>query len=239
MADEEQLDPVEQVFLHAYPNPNRINCPGDDVVRAIAQRKLSLTHPAREHLARCSPCYRDFKRFQKELQNRESLFKAVAAIAALLLICTSGWYLLQRQSGEPDPPTSKAQPQPVQPAQPAVPAEPMVTAAVLNLEGLSRNRGINTRSTEPELQRLPRKSNVSLSIYLPRGSEDGLYEIRLLQNAKQVSTPVATYRGTARIQNGLTVVPITADFSGLTPNAYVLAFRRGTGSWQFCRVLVT
>lgn len=239
MADEEQLDPVEQVFLHAYPNPNRINCPGDDVVRAIAQRKLSLTHPAREHLARCSPCYRDFKRFQKELQNRESLFKAVAAIAALFLIGTSGWYLLQRQSRGSSPSLAITQPRPVQPAQPNGPAEPMVTAAVLNLEGLSRNRGLDTRSTEPELQRLPRKSNVSLSIYLPLGSEDGLYEIRLLQTAEQLSKPAATYRGTARVQDGLTVLLITADFSGLTPNTYVLAFRRGTGSWQFCRVLVT
>src|SRR4051794_22477792 len=91
MANDEQLDPVEQVFLHAYPNPNRIGCPSDPVILAIANNTLPLNHPAREHLAKCSPCYADFKRFQRASRKRLTTLRIFGAGAALLLIAVLSW----------------------------------------------------------------------------------------------------------------------------------------------------
>lgn len=241
MANDEQLDPVEQVFLHAYPNPDRIGCPGDAIIRAVAQKKLPLDHPAREHLAKCSPCYADFKRFQQETRQRATAIQTVRGIAALLILGVLSWLWLSRFRDEGIPPETES-PEVAQPRQPTegAPARVAVpdsdTVAVLNLEGLSSTRGARELRVQPELQRLPRKSRVSLSIYLPRGSEEGRYEIRLLRNAKQLDQPVRSYEGSARIQSGLTVLPIGVDFSALQPGTYVLAFRHRDESWHFGRV---
>jgi hypothetical protein len=92
---------------------------------------------------------------------------------------------------------------------------------------------MDEQQLKPELQRLPRKSHISLSIYLPLGSDEGQYEIRLLRKATQLNQPVRTYEGTATIQGGLTVLPIVADLSALQPATYVIAFRRRNESWRF------
>jgi hypothetical protein len=107
---------------------------------------------------------------------------------------------------------------------------------VLNLEGMSSTRGPVEAPPEVDLQRLPRKSRVALSIYLPLGSDEGRYEVRLLRNANQIDYPLRTYDGAASIRNGLTVLPIMADFSAFEPGTYVLAFRRTTETWRFRRV---
>src|SRR4051794_37128624 len=106
MANDEQLDPVEQVFLHAYPNPNRVGCPGDSVIFAIANNTLPLDHPAREHLAQCSPCYRDFKRFQRQIRRRKTVIKSLSAVAALLLIAVLSWNWVISHRGDSGNPLS-------------------------------------------------------------------------------------------------------------------------------------
>src|SRR3954452_3514812 len=91
MANDEQLDPVEQVFLHAYPNPDRVGCPGDPVLLAIANNTLPLDHTARKHLEQCSPCYREFKQFQRQIRRRRTMIKTLSAAAALLLVAGLSW----------------------------------------------------------------------------------------------------------------------------------------------------
>jgi hypothetical protein len=41
--------PFEDVYLNAYPNPERLGCPGRDVLRRLAIKELPISHPAREH----------------------------------------------------------------------------------------------------------------------------------------------------------------------------------------------
>lgn len=235
MANEEQLDPVEQVFLHAYPNPDRVGCPGDNVVQAIARKSLPLNHPAREHLAQCSPCYSDFRRFQREDRTRSSRIRVLGTVAALLIVGIVSWNLLSRKILELEPQHRPAAriPGTTTPEQQVSTLEPPVTVAVLTLEGLSRTRGANNEPVQSALQRLPRKPRLSLSIYLPLGSEEGEYELRLLRSEKELNRPISVFRGTATIQRGLTMFPITADFSALQSGRYVLAFRRGNESWYF------
>src|SRR3954466_14737426 len=126
MANDEELDPVEQVFLHAYPNPNRIGCPGSDVIRAIAKNTLPLDHPAREHLAKCSPCYAEFKQFRRQIAKRAARLRLVGGMAALVAVAVLSWALLVRnreQARTPDhqlrtaaPAGAERQPPPENPA---------------------------------------------------------------------------------------------------------------------------
>jgi len=56
-----------EVLLSAFPNPQRVGCPGDALLRELAAHKLSLseTEAWSKHLSACSECYADYLRFRK------------------------------------------------------------------------------------------------------------------------------------------------------------------------------
>jgi hypothetical protein len=71
-----------------------------------------------------------------------------------------------------------------------------------------------------------------LSIYLPRGSEPGRYEVQLL-GADRSGTALLTMSGEATVVKGLTRLDLEPDFSGLNPGRYTLATRRAGLSWRY------
>jgi len=85
-----KIDPIEEAYLYAHPNPGRIGCPSPEVLSGLARKVLPISHPARRHLGDCSPCYQEFKRFeaqdQKAQAERKLSFLLMAA-AALLVVC--------------------------------------------------------------------------------------------------------------------------------------------------------
>src|SRR5258707_10302483 len=150
------LDALGRGLLKEFPNPNRTGCPGPDVLKRIASHEMPLSEAEKwlDHLGSCSPCYSDFSGFQATYRNRHT--KTVLAIAASILIVAlfAGWAFFLRQKA-------------------AVSTE----TAVLDL----RNRSI-ARGTEPNPAERPLEiaRNVShLEIYLPLGSSEGDYGIRI------------------------------------------------------------
>jgi hypothetical protein len=95
MPRRDESDPFEQAFLHGYPNPDRIGCPGNEVLRALARKESAINHPARLHLGACSPCFREFKEFQLQYQREKkqsrwtSLAAGVLASRVSVLVFTS------------------------------------------------------------------------------------------------------------------------------------------------------
>ena len=79
------FDPIEEAYLHAFPNPERIGCPGPEVLRGLATKELPISHPARTHVARCSPCFQEFRRFQREVAVRHRLVLTVGLAACLIM----------------------------------------------------------------------------------------------------------------------------------------------------------
>jgi hypothetical protein len=57
-------DALQSLWLKAYPNPDRIDCPGTSAIEAYARRvaawEETKEHPVEQHVHRCSPCYREF-----------------------------------------------------------------------------------------------------------------------------------------------------------------------------------
>lgn len=54
-------DEVDSLFQRASPNPERLDCPGREVLEQLATRSLPIEHNGYHHLAQCSPCYREFR----------------------------------------------------------------------------------------------------------------------------------------------------------------------------------
>jgi hypothetical protein len=213
----------------------------------MAEREFPHEHPFwDEHVSHCSPCYREFLDFRNrvltlESRSRRNATLAVAVAIALIVAAGSIYFFLRQTPGttgtaKDAAPQKSSVPQ-VSQGQRA--GEAPAVAAVLNLESESITRSLpaGTPNLGGEIQRIPR-ARLSLSIYLPVGSEAGEYEVQLLRNpTDQIS--LSTSSGTAQIENGLTILRITPDFSPDEAGAYVLAIRRGTGSWRYYRIALS
>jgi hypothetical protein len=236
---------LQEALLRNYPNPDRTGCPGAAILREMAQREFPHEDPFwDEHVSHCSPCYREFLDFRNRVLALESRKQRntsyAAAVVVILLVTVGSIYFFTRQSPGKAGTAKLATPQnsTVQQISPGQkPADSIAVAAVLNLESESITRSLpaSTPNVGGEIQRIPR-GRLALSIYLPVGSEAGQYEVQLLKNDQ---SPLSTSTGTAQIENGLTILRITPDFSAYEAGTYILAIRRGTGSWRYYRIALS
>jgi hypothetical protein len=81
------VKPTRQFFLEANPNPERQGCPDEKTLKDIAENRLPADHPARLHLASCSPCFAEFRSFKGQFEAKRALRRRILAwgIAACLL----------------------------------------------------------------------------------------------------------------------------------------------------------
>src|SRR5690348_427932 len=71
VADEKRiLDALGRGLLKEFPNPNRVGCPGAEILRRIASREMPLSEAEEwlSHLGSCSPCYDDFRKLRVSFQ---------------------------------------------------------------------------------------------------------------------------------------------------------------------------
>ena len=157
-----------------------------------------------DHLGSCSPCYSDFSQCRKayELRRKGTLL----AVAASILIAAgiAGWVLLQKHN------------------------EALVAqTAVLDLRNRSVARGTEPLPTEPPLE-LAR--NVSrLDIYLPLGSSEGFYDIRIASTKRE---PLFVGRGVAKVETGITLLSLDVNLPSGKPGLYVLQLHKVGSEWN-------
>jgi hypothetical protein len=93
-----------------------------------------------------------------------------------------------------------------------------------------RNRGV-TRGEQTNANRdlvLP-KDRRKLSIYLPIGSEEGAYEVRISGRGQSQRA-----KAQASVKNHITVLAVATDNSAFEAGSYVLAIRQvGWGWYQY------
>src|SRR5229473_6518464 len=138
------FDALGRGLLKEFPNPERTGCPGTDVLKRIASRRMPLTESEKwlDHLGACSPCYGDFSRFRKTYELRRK--RTLPAVAASILIAAgiAGWVLLQKHN------------------------EALVAqTAVLDLRNRSVARGTEPLPTEPPL--VVSRAAAHWNIFLP------------------------------------------------------------------------
>jgi hypothetical protein len=205
--DEQRLlDALGRGLLKEFPNPDRAGCPGADVLRRIASHAMPLAEAEKwlDHLTSCSPCYRDFSELQARYRHRR--MQAVLAIAASILIVVgvAGWALFFKQKG----PSA-------------------VQTAVLDLRNRSVPRGgeLNPGEQPLEVSREVKR----LNIYLPLGSAEGPYEIRIATTA---GSAIFTTDGVASLKDGVTSIEAAVDLPPASSGRYVLEIRRSNSEWN-------
>ena len=209
--DDELLRAFEETVLHDYPNPDRIGCPGSAVLKDLALKRLPLRHPARQHIARCSPCFRELKRYQQAC-GRKRLMVTGVGLAAIALVGISGfWYVFH------------------------------FSPSVLHRRGdqssidavdLWDQPGTRGETGPIGAQKRPiqlRRGKLTLRVRLPFGSPAGPYELEI---GKTEDQPLRQAIGEAAIENGVTFLRASVDTSGFDPGDYFLGVRRPNRTWR-------
>ncbi len=200
------LDALGRGLLNEFPNPERTGCPGSDVLRRIAAHQMPLAEAERwlDHLTSCSPCYRDFTQFQETYQRARR--RTILAIAASILVVASGatWWVVHTKN-----------------------IIPFAQTAVIDLRNRSVARGSDPVPVEPPLEIRRRVSR--LVIYLPLGSSDGPYEIRI---ATPAGSAVLTTGGVASLKDGVTSIQAVVHLSSAASGQYVFQVRRPNSEWN-------
>jgi hypothetical protein len=163
---------------------------------------LSQAEPYLDHLTSCSPCYRDFLGLQaKYRQSRTRMILAVAAIVLIVVgVVTLG--MLRHHSNE------------------------QIAHAVVDLRDRSMARGTKPPPTEPPLE-IPRNAS-HLDIYLPLGSSDGPYDVRITSVQGE---PLVSGSGEAKLERGLTLLRANLKMSAASSGNYLLQIRRHGSDW--------
>jgi hypothetical protein len=200
------MDALGRGLLKEFPNPERTGCPGSDVLKRIACRRMPLTEAEKwlDHLGACSPCYGDFSRFRKTYELRRN--RTLLAVAASILIAAGivGWVLLQKHN------------------------EGLVAqTAVLDL----RNRSV-PRGTEPNPAERPlevSRSAAQWNIYLPLGSSEGPYDVRVVAPSGELLVAASS---TAKLTDQITALQVTVDLTSAREGRYVLQVRKLDSGWS-------
>jgi hypothetical protein len=122
----------------------------------------------------------------------------------LIVACLAGWALVVRQK------------------------EPVGTeTAVLDLRNRSAARGTEPN---PADQPLEIARNVSrLEIYLPLGSSDGDYGIRISGPEEKI---LFATKGVAKMQEGITLLAVDVNLLSTSPGLYILQLQKAGSGWN-------
>jgi hypothetical protein len=126
------------------------------------------------------------------------------AAAAMVLLAVGGWlWVRSRPSGQ------------------------TAAVVVLDLRGRATVRGDSTSQTSQPPLDVPRNAR-SLDLELPIGSNDGAYDVALLNlsGAELFRTSAA-----AKLEDHIMVLRADVDLGGITPGSYFLAVRQPGLEW--------
>jgi hypothetical protein len=202
-------NPIEEILLTGFPNPERKGCPPSEVIEALGNQKLGRDDAAWHHIWSCSPCFRDFKtirdarveRVERAYRQKKTRRMFLVAAAAAVLFLTAGYFLLtSTRSG-----VSRGF---------AVVSIDLTNAGVV--------RGAEPRGDAPVAQ-LPRTLD-EIHLKLPTFSRRGRYVVAILKSRTEngaVALGSAVTRGT----EAQPIIVVSLDLSAATPGRYFLETR--------------
>lgn len=224
MPKEDEFKPIQDMLAHANPNPQRIGCPGDEELKAMALRERAADDPLYVHVSQCSPCYVAIRELQNKYgvnmeTNPRGVWPWLAVAAALFCLVAGGaWYSTRSQVALP-PLIAKSQ--------------NSLPNTILDLRPYAVVRSDNNRSSSAPLAMERGRQNVTL--VLPVASADGQYSLKLLDSNL---SPRMTSNPTARLADGVTSIATELDFTDVPVGRYTLALKREPEDWRYFPLVV-
>jgi hypothetical protein len=228
MADPDKFTRREQRFIEALrqaalsnnPNPNRVGCPDQRTLEAVAHRQVPMMDPVIDHVWQCSPCAQEVLRLRSAAGRKRRYWMTAGGMAAAIAIVSIA---LVRQS--PAPPPQAAETKTIAPA-PSAPPPEEISIATLDLRPFSPTRGEGKKG-RPTLEL--KRGIVELNLYLPPGLEEGKYELRVLDDQFQTRLTQAV---SATMSNYVVKIQTKLDLRSFPPGRHQLALRPEGEEWR-------
>ena len=199
VSEERFLRAAREYSRSAFPNPDRVGCPGRNRLEALARDHCRPTDEAEDvqHVATCSPCLTEYETIRRTWKRQRTVTAASLVAASLAIVAVASFFLLGRYS-----------------------APQRVPKQLVDLRPFESFRGAAPGSPGPVILR---RENLVLVILLPIGSGEGQYVLRLLDASGR--TRIET-TGNAMIKNYVTTVEAQFDLRSLPKSRFTLAVRR-------------
>lgn len=200
------MDLLGRGLSRDFPNPQRVGCPDSAVLRGIALHKVPLSEADRwlDHFSSCSPCFQEFTQFRKQAVNRRRTQIWLAA-AAVFIFAIMGWFWVRTR-----------------------PQVQTAAVVVLDLRGRATVRGENQPDiSQPPLD-VPRSAK-SLTLELPIGSNEGAYDVALLNPS---GAELFRTSATAKLEDHIVVLKADINLAGISPGSYFLGLRQPGLEWM-------
>jgi hypothetical protein len=201
-------NPIEEILLTGFPNPERKGCPLPEIIEALGNRQLGRDHPAWQHVWNCSPCYKDFKairdarlaRIERANRSKRTRRNFIAAASASACAAVGGYFLSNTRSK---------------------PSRGFAIVA-LDLTSAGTVRG-STQDRGSAVAELPRKLD-EIHVKLPRFSPMGRYIVAILRSPSE-NTAIALGSANATGTEAQVALIVTLDLSQARPGRYFLGTR--------------
>jgi hypothetical protein len=205
-------DPIEQLLLTAYPNPERKGCPGHEVLAQLANKERDPKDDVWYHVWHCSPCYAEFKGMRDARWGSEEHHARIvkrrawlAAAAGIVLVAGAGSLVWRNYEN-----TNHAGVQ--------------MASITLDLSEADAQRGAD-RHHNVTLPAVPRAHD-TFKIILPKFSDDGEYSVAILKSESSNVAVALGHASTTRSGDRLTL-SVSMDLSNAAAGQYLLATRWG------------
>src|SRR6266446_8630616 len=231
---------LASVVLTQFPNPERTDCPGAQVLRAIATKSISMRDPAIEHVGQCSPCFAELTQM-RQTRHRRKVLSATGTGATVVILAILITYFsfrrveIQHQTSQTSVETGIANQiggvaQRGGSVPPAPSPEPRYETALLDLRNASATRTVEPSLSSSNVQpiEIPR-GPLALTVQLPIGSDVGAYEVEI---RKSNQPALRAAKGKATIENGITKLLVNLDTRSIQTGEYEFAWRLDDFSWR-------
>ena len=224
--EKQLLQAAANIARTEYPSAQRADCPTSKELELLARRRSPLADSPHivDHIGTCSQCFIEYSQY-RVAHKRRLVYAITASLAAVGLLLLVG-HLLLRPRLTPDPVATAAAPHHETITQ--------VAKLILDLRQEGLTRGDRPTRSQHATPRLPRV-NLSLSIYLPIGSDDGAYDIALIRDTAET---VLNVSGAAGFANQIAVLPVTLDLTNVAPGLYHLFVRHPRSQGRMYPVLL-
>ena len=211
---------IQKEILTAYPNPTRKGCPGDAVVKQVAERRDIVADELWEHITHCSPCYAEFlaqKDATRSAAAKKKIFFRYKMVAAACLIIAAAVFPVFWNRSTPE----------------------HLSNAEFDLRHSLSFRGANPSDEEATKLNPPlslERGWVHLKIDLPETWQPGKYDVAFLDQQGEHS--VFAVSGNAVMQGASAVLSVDARIE-VKPGDYMISLRRENSGWRGYPVRVT
>lgn len=211
---------IQAEILSAYANPTRKGCPGDAVVKQVAERTELRTDAPWEHITHCSPCYAELLAFKEVFRDRENSRKRrfrYQLVAAACLVVAAAVVPVIRNQRDRD----------------------RIYNAELDLRHRLLFRGGSGAEDQPTQLNPPltlRRGHLHLKIDLPETWQPGTYDVAFL--GERGERAMFAVKGDAVLEGGTFVLRLDTRLD-VRPGEYTVSLRREGSGWRGYPVRVT